>query len=189
MAIDTYPNGSVTAFNFAGVAQTTSGGPPGALTFLAQNANVPSLRGASRGVHVSVSAGTLTMSLDGTTVLQTPVTLPPNVLIGFTGGTGGLTDAHRVSDVNIATYSSSPPTAVAAVAGPAQATVSWTAPTDAAIDSYTVTSAPPTTDVTVPAAQTSATISGLTNGTTYTFTVCARPVRETTARSPSHPMP
>ncbi len=173
IAIDTYPNGSVSSFNFVGVAQTDFSGAPGALTFLAVDTNVVAVRGGSHRVHVTVNGGMLTVALDGTTVLASAVTLPPNVLVGFTGSTGGLTDAHSVSDVNIATYVPTPPAAVAAIAGDKQAKVSWSAPADPFVDTYTVTSVPPTTSLTVPASQASATIGGLTNGTTYTFVVHA----------------
>ncbi len=70
------------------------------------------------------------------------------------------------------------PTGVTATAGNAAATVQWTAPGDGGspITGYTVTPyvggiAQPATQVAAPA--TTATVSGLTNGTTYTFTVTA----------------
>ncbi len=114
VAIDTYPNASINAPSFVGVVQTTPGGAPAALTFLAANTNMPSLRGVSRSVHVTVSAGMLQTWIDGTLVLRTKVTLPPNVLVGFTASTGGLTDAHSVSNVNIATYVPPAPKTIAA---------------------------------------------------------------------------
>jgi hypothetical protein len=73
------------------------------------------------------------------------------------------------------------PTGVSATAGNGQATVTWTAPSSnggSAITSYTVTpfigstaQTPVTVSGSPPA--TSATVSGLTNGTAYTFTVSA----------------
>jgi Domain of unknown function (DUF1929)/Fibronectin type III domain len=72
------------------------------------------------------------------------------------------------------------PTGVSASPGNGAATVTWTAPASGGspITSYTVTPyigsvAQPTTAVTGSPPATSATISGLTNGTAYTFTVTA----------------
>jgi PKD repeat protein len=74
----------------------------------------------------------------------------------------------------------SAPTGVTASAGDGSATVTWTAPLDggSAITSYTIThyigaEAQPTTLVSGSPPATSTTVSGLTNGTTYTFTVTA----------------
>jgi len=61
-----------------------------------------------------------------------------------------------------------------ATAGNGSATVSWTAPVGGdATASYTVTSAPGGQTCTVSAPTTSCVVSGLTNGTPYTFTVVA----------------
>lgn len=72
------------------------------------------------------------------------------------------------------------PTGVAASPGDGSATVSWTAPSNGGsqISSYTVTpyvgtAAQPATTVLGSPPPTSAKVSGLTNGTTYTFTVAA----------------
>jgi hypothetical protein len=68
------------------------------------------------------------------------------------------------------------PTGVTAVAGNTEATVSWTAPSSnggAAITSYTVTSVPGAVTATAAAGTTSATVTGLTNGTDYRFYVTA----------------
>ena len=68
------------------------------------------------------------------------------------------------------------PTAVSATAGDGQATVSWNAPGSnggAAISGYTVTSAPGAKTCTSTAVDTHCTVTGLTNGTPYTFTVTA----------------
>src|SRR5688500_6245644 len=69
------------------------------------------------------------------------------------------------------------PTNVRATAGDAQATVTWQAPKKnggSAITAYRVVTSPGGVTVTVGASPTSATVNGLTNGTTYTFTVYAR---------------
>src|SRR5205807_8445220 len=68
-------------------------------------------------------------------------------------------------------------TSVHAIAGNAQATVTWVPPLSnggSLITSYLVTSNPPGGTATVTAPATIATLTGLTNGTSYTFTVTPR---------------
>ncbi len=68
------------------------------------------------------------------------------------------------------------PTIGTATGGNASATVSWTAPADnggLTIDSYTVTSSPDGKTCTWSTGPLSCSVSGLTNGTSYTFTVTA----------------
>ncbi|HYR13480.1 MAG TPA: peptidoglycan DD-metalloendopeptidase family protein, partial [Mycobacterium sp.] len=68
------------------------------------------------------------------------------------------------------------PTSVAAVAGNASAMVTWAAPSfngGTAITNYTVTATPGSQTVSVNGSTTSAVVSGLTNGTSYTFAVTA----------------
>jgi uncharacterized repeat protein (TIGR01451 family) len=65
---------------------------------------------------------------------------------------------------------------VVATVGNASATIAWTAPANnggSPITSYTVTASPSALAVTVPATQTGINFTGLTNGTTYSFTVRA----------------
>ncbi|GAC1506591.1 MAG: hypothetical protein NVS1B3_06330 [Candidatus Dormibacteraceae bacterium] len=66
------------------------------------------------------------------------------------------------------------PTGLQAVAGDGEATLTWTPPTAGApINLYSVTASPGGATTTVSAVVPAATITGLTNGTAYTFTVAA----------------
>jgi Tol biopolymer transport system component len=70
----------------------------------------------------------------------------------------------------------SAPTGVTAAAGNTSAAVSWTAPVSdggSAITSYRVTASPGGASVSAGGAARTATVTGLTNGTPYTFTVAA----------------
>ncbi|MCX6931910.1 MAG: SBBP repeat-containing protein [Verrucomicrobia bacterium] len=96
--------------------------------------------------------------------------------------TPALTLSSSFSPLLIAAYLPEPavpgvPTGVSAVSGNAQATVSFTAPAStgsAAITGYTVTSNPAGgTDSNAGSTSLSHVITGLTNGTSYTFTVTA----------------
>jgi RHS repeat-associated protein len=83
------------------------------------------------------------------------------------------------------------PTAVTATAGNGLANVSWTAPASnggLAISTYTITSSPGGLTNTVNAPSTSGPVTGLTNGTPYTFTVYATnaPLNNGPASSPSN---
>ena len=84
------------------------------------------------------------------------------------------------------------PMNVSALAGDASAWVSWTIPIDdggSPITGYTVTSSPGGREASVGAAETSATVSGLTNGVTYTFTVVAtNAVGDSLPSEPSNPV-
>jgi hypothetical protein len=83
-------------------------------------------------------------------------------------------DWIRVSDT-IATIPSAP-TNVAATAGDGQAVVTWSAPSSnggSAITAYTVTANPGGATASWSSGALTATVTGLTNGTSYTFTVTA----------------
>lgn len=88
------------------------------------------------------------------------------------------------------TSSLTAPTLVRAAAGVASATVSWAAPVGGgSVQSYIVTSTPLGPKTTVDANSRTATITGLANGTTYTFDVQAINATETgPAGAPSNPV-
>jgi hypothetical protein len=79
-----------------------------------------------------------------------------------------------------------PPTNVSAVAGSGEATVSWTAPAfdgGKPVTGYTVTAAPEGATCNATGAQTQCVVTGLTNGTSYDFTV--RAINEEGTSAPS----
>lgn len=92
------------------------------------------------------------------------------------------TNAIGTSSESLASTAATPstipnaPTGVTKAMGDGQATVSFLAPTNtggSAVLSYTVTSSPGNFTCTVNAPATSCNVTGLTNGTSYTFTVKA----------------
>ena len=93
-------------------------------------------------------------------------------------------------EIVVAATVPSAPTSPSATAQNEQATISWSAPTSdggAAVSSYTVTANPG--GATCTTATTSCTITGLTNGTAYTFTVTAsNAVGASTASSATSPV-
>lgn len=101
VAFDTYRNGADPSSNFVGVARGHRAGHDDQLTWSATATLPSSLRTGTHRVHVQVIAGQLAVSVDGARVITTSITLPPTVLVGFTGSTGGLTDRHVVSNVSV----------------------------------------------------------------------------------------
>jgi len=144
-----------------------------------------------------ITSYTVTPYIGSTARPATTVTgSPPATSATISGLTNGITYTFTVTATNAvgsgpASTASNPvtpsaptapaaPASLAATPGNASAIVAWTAPAadGSPITSYTVTpyigsTAQPATTVTGSPPATSATISGLTNGTTYTFTVTA----------------
>ena len=102
-----------------------------------------------------------------------------NGVIGGDSLFGGLSGSTYLNDTKAWATPPGTPTAATAVAGNTQATVSWTAPSTggSAITGYVVTPFVGSTPGTAVNASTSpVTITGLTNGTSYTFKVYAKNV-------------
>jgi Bacterial lectin/PQQ-like domain/Abnormal spindle-like microcephaly-assoc'd, ASPM-SPD-2-Hydin len=100
VGFDTYKNAVNPSNNFVGISDG-AGSAAGTLHWLATSTAIPALRTATRHVKVEALNGTLTVWVEGTQALSTSVTLPPEVYLGFTGGTGGLTDVHQAANVKI----------------------------------------------------------------------------------------
>ncbi len=97
VALDTYQNSNDPSGNFVGVTSSENSNGP---VWMATATDIPDLQGTNQ-ISVAISAGTLTVSVDGTQVIDVAVTLPASALIGFTGATGGLGDVKAVSSANI----------------------------------------------------------------------------------------
>src|SRR6185312_3555963 len=108
VAFDTYQNAANPSNNFVGVSDGP-GTEAGLLHWLATSTSIPALRTATRHVKVEVLEGTIAVWVEGTKYLTSTVTMPPKVLVGFTGGTGGLNDAHQVANVTGSAGGSSEP--------------------------------------------------------------------------------
>jgi trimeric autotransporter adhesin len=97
-----------------------------------------------------------------------------NFRVSAVNGIGTSTPSSVATSTPSAPSAPNAPTSVTAVGGNAQAIVSFTAPADnggSAITSYTVTSSPG--NITASGASSPITVTGLTNLTSYTFTVTA----------------
>ena len=133
---------------------------------------------------LAITAYAVTASPGGRTATTTGATSP--TVAGLTNGTSytftvSATNAAGASAPSTASAAVTPntiseaPTGVSATPGNAQAHVSWTAPAGdggAPISGYTVTATPGGRTVTTTGTST-APITGLSNGTAYTFTVTA----------------
>ncbi len=113
LSLDTYKNSVNPSNNFVGIA--TGPGPYSAsLHYVTTNSSISSLRtGTHHFVLTTFSTG-LSVTMDNQQVLAYATTLPANVLVGFTAGTGGLTDIHAVQNVSI---TAGPPPPAPAVTG------------------------------------------------------------------------
>ncbi len=134
------------------------------LTATASSGLTPTFSSQTTGVCTITSGGALTFLSAGTCTIAADQ-----------AGNGSYLAAPTVTQsFTVAAVVPGAPTIGTAIAGNAQATVSFTAPVSsggAAITSYTVTSSPG--GFTGTGAASPITVTGLTNGTAYTFTVTA----------------
>jgi hypothetical protein len=102
VALDEFKNSVNPSNNFTGVSDG-AGTAAGTLHWLSTANLIPLLQGATNKIKVVSSAGTLTVSVDGTQVLTQAVTLPASAYLGFTGATGGLNNRHAISHLTVTT--------------------------------------------------------------------------------------
>ena len=93
--------GGTTSSDYVAVETSTAAAPRRSwpATDLTGSVN---LRSGTHLVTVTLDNGTLTVAIDGTTVLpQTAVTVPSSAYVAFTGSSGTLTDRHLVQNAAI----------------------------------------------------------------------------------------
>jgi len=144
-------------------------------------------------VHIDNTSTALpfyTMNLDGTNMVQAATVVPPGNTRVYGGDIRWTPNGQIarmftwyddrttrvVEGFGIPQVPLQPRTSPVAAAGDGMASVSWSTPRydgGLPITSYTVTSSPAAAPITVGASSTTATMNGLANGTSYTFTVTA----------------
>jgi hypothetical protein len=100
VAFVTYRGAADPSGNFVGVTNGT-GAAADQLRWVATSSQIPILRNTTHHVDVTARDQHLIVAIDGTKALDVAVSLPPEVLVGFTAASGGLTDRHAVSNVYI----------------------------------------------------------------------------------------
>ena len=167
-------------------------GPPTAVNATAGNgqASVSWTAPADNG-GAAITGYTATSSPGGLTCTTATTSCTVTGLSNFTGYTFTVTATNAVpltSDPSAASSSvtplPTPPTGVGGVPGDSQVTVSWTAASPVPTN-YTVAGSPGGSCTT---SSTTCTITGLTNGTPYTFTVTAHYSGGTAVSAPSAPV-
>ena len=120
LSLDTWKNATDPSKNFVGIATTSP--RQHALIYTTTNSSITPLRNALHHFVVTTFSTGLTVTMDGTQVLSYTASLPANVLVGFTGATGGFNDVHRVQNVSITAGVTPPPaptvTGVSPTSGP-----------------------------------------------------------------------
>ncbi len=111
VSLDTNKNAADPSNNFVGIATTSPAVQ--SLHYLTTNSSIASLRNKRHHFVVTTTATGLTVTMDGTQVINATTTLPPNVLVGFTGTTSARNDLHKVMNVSITAGTQSAPTITA----------------------------------------------------------------------------
>ena len=170
--------------------RAASAGPLRPATVAPASPSTPST--SSTGSKTCTSTSTLPAT-PATTCLVTGLTNGTNYTFTVTatnaGGTSAASVAGPVGGVVPSTVPSTPTAPTVVVAGlNGQATVTWTAPNNhgSAITGYTLTPTPACSGCTgLTATASPTTVSGLTNGTSYTFTLVATNGNGNSAASPA----
>ncbi len=121
VALDEYKNNVNPSANFTGISDGPIATATNELHWLATANLTAPLQGATHHVKVTTAAGTMTVSIDGTSVLSQAVTLPPSAFLGFSAGTGGATNRHAISHLVVKAGSEAPQPATLQIANSVQA--------------------------------------------------------------------
>ncbi len=98
VALDTYKNSANPSANFVGITEgPLKSSEPYLLKWVATDTLATSVRGSGQHVKVVTSNGNITVSINGTQVLNGPLVLSSSAYLGFSAGTGGLTDRHVIT--------------------------------------------------------------------------------------------
>ncbi|HEY1449824.1 MAG TPA: L-type lectin-domain containing protein, partial [Solirubrobacteraceae bacterium] len=97
VAFDTFKNSANPSSNFVGVSNGLAG--TGLLHWLGTVNVTPPLRNVTHKIKVTTTGGAIAAYIDGAKVGSLAVTLPSSAYIGFTGGTGAMTDRHAISQL------------------------------------------------------------------------------------------
>jgi hypothetical protein len=100
VALQTTSTAAESGANTVGVVTSAAG--VWGLHWSAASSEVPPLRSGPVDVTVTVDGSVLTVWVDGFVTLHAEVHLPRTVYVGFTAATGGRTDRHLVSAVQLA---------------------------------------------------------------------------------------
>ena len=96
VALDEYKNAVNPSANFVGVTDGPTSQGPDLLHWLGTATLLAPLQGATHHINVTTANGTLSVAIDGTQVLSQTTSLPASAYLGFSGGTGGLTNRHAI---------------------------------------------------------------------------------------------
>ncbi len=99
VVLRTHATAGGSAGSFIGIA---TGATNGHLTYAASSTSVPNLRSRTHVIGVTVTGGTIAVSVNGKSYLSAAVKLPAAVLAAFTASCGSQDDVHAVSRVSVA---------------------------------------------------------------------------------------
>jgi hypothetical protein len=97
VALDEYKNAVNPSANFVGVTDGPTSQGADLLHWLGTATLITPLQEATHHVTITTTAGTIIVAIDGTQVLSQVATLPASAYLGFSAGTGGLTNRHAIS--------------------------------------------------------------------------------------------